>query len=154
MHVVDRMSRNVVLATLKMPLQEAAQKMKQGDLGSLPVADNDRLVGMITDRDIVIRAVAEGMDPARTPVSSVMSHKMIYCFEDQTLLEAERFMETNQIRRLPVLNRQKRLVGILSIGDIAGALGEAANVGKTLGRISEPGHGAPQLISSAFNAPI
>jgi len=100
-------------------LQSAAQRMKELDVGSLPVCQNDRLVGIITDRDIAIRAVADGMDPATTHVEFVMTRGVACCFEDQDIGEAADMMESRQIRRLIVLNHDNRLVGIISLGDLA-----------------------------------
>lgn len=98
---------------------EAARKMKEFDIGMLPVCDGDRLVGSVTDRDLAIRGAAEGLDPLRTSVKEVMTAKIRYCFEDSDLEEAASMMEREQIRRLVVLNRSKRLVGIVSVGDLA-----------------------------------
>jgi CBS domain-containing protein len=100
-------------------IQEVAQKMKAIDVGMIPVYDGDRLVGMVTDRDIALRVAAEGRDVASTPAHTVMTPEVIYCFEDQTVEEAAQVMEKHQIRRLIVLNRDKRLVGIVSLGDLA-----------------------------------
>ena len=100
-------------------IQAVAQKMKELDVGMIPVYDGDRLVGMVTDRDIALRVVAEGRDVASTPAHTVMTPEVIYCFEDQTVEEAAQVMEKHQIRRLIVLNRDKRLVGIVSLGDLA-----------------------------------
>src|SRR5438046_4099256 len=101
------------------PLQQAAATMKRLDVGMLPVCDGERLVGMLTDRDITVRATAEGRDPNSTRVREVMSPDVVYCFEDQDVQDAARVMEDRQIRRLVVLNRDKRLVGIVSLGDLA-----------------------------------
>ena len=117
---------------------EAAGKMKQHDIGMLPVCDGDRLVGSVTDRDLVVRGVADGADPFNTKVSEVMTNKVCYCFEDSDLDEAAQIMEDEQIRRLPVLNRQKRLVGIISIGDIALRSHDERLVEEVLERICEP----------------
>ena len=98
---------------------EAARIMKQRDIGMLPVCDGQRLVGAITDRDLVIRAIAEGCDALKTKVKDVMTPGICYCFEDQDLEEVARLMEGKQIRRIAVLNRDKSLVGIASLGDFA-----------------------------------
>ena len=119
MLVKDCMSKKVELGEPGMSLRHAAQKMRDGDFGSLPVGENDRLAGVITDRDIAVRAVAEGKDPRQTKVREIMSDKVLYCYEDEPTEEVARNMGENQIRRLPVLNRKKRLVGILSLGDLA-----------------------------------
>ncbi len=120
-------------------LQEAAQKMKDLDVGPLPVCgDNDRLVGMITDRDITVRAVAEACDPRTTTVKDVMTPDVVYCFEDQDVREAAGLMKDHRVRRLVVLNRDRRLVGIVSLGDLAVETGDEKLAGKTLEQVSLP----------------
>ena len=99
-------------------LVEAAEDMKSLDVGILPICENDRLIGTITDRDIIVRAIAEGRNPQTTKVRDVMSSKIIYCFDDQNVEDAAGMMEKCQVRRLPVLDHDKRLVGIVSIGDV------------------------------------
>ena len=113
------MTKNVKICSPNMSLAEAAKLMREGDFGILPVGDHDRLIGMITDRDIAIRAVAQGKDPLRSYVGEVMTNKVLYCFEDQDINEVAKNLGDNQIRRLPVLNREKRLVGILSLANLA-----------------------------------
>ena len=112
--------------------------MKALDVGMLPICENERLIGTITDRDITIRAVAEGFDPKTTRVKQAMSREIIYCFDDQNIEEAAETMERSQIRRLPVLDRTKHLVGIVSLGDLASRTTEADLVGRVLARVSEP----------------
>jgi CBS domain-containing protein len=119
-------------------LQEAADRMKKLDVGSLPVCDNNRLVGMITDRDIAVRSVSDGFDPRTDLVREVMTPEVVYCFEDQDVTEAAKLMKEKQIRRLAVLNRQKRLTGIVSLGDLAVEAGNEQLAGETLEGISEP----------------
>jgi CBS domain-containing protein len=120
-------------------LQEAARKMRDLDVGPLPVCgDDDRLAGMITDRDITVRAVAEGKDPTTTRVREVMTQEIIYGFEDQDVEEAARIMKERQVRRLVVLNRDKRLVGIVSLGDLATESGDRQKSGEVLQDVSEP----------------
>jgi CBS domain-containing protein len=121
-------------------LIEAAQKMKSMDIGILPVCDGDRLVGVITDRDIAVRGVAQGYDPKTARVQEVMTPEVIYCFDDEDVKEAAKKMEEKQVRRLPVLNREKRLVGIVSLGDLAVRTGKEKLAGEVLERVSEPGH--------------
>src|SRR5262245_27370279 len=99
---------------------------------------NDRLVGMLTDRDIVVRAVAEGSDPRTTRVGDATTPDILYCFEDQDVREAARLMRENHVRRVVVLNRDKRLVGIVSLGDLAVESGEEGLAGRTLQKVSEP----------------
>jgi len=112
--------------------------MKNMEVGPLPVCDHDRLVGMITDRDITVRATAEGLDPWTTHVSEVMTPDVVYCFEDDHVSEAVRLMEEKQIRRLVVLSRDKRLVGIVTLGDLAVETGDAALSAHALEAVSEP----------------
>jgi CBS domain-containing protein len=116
--VREIMAKEVTWVGPDVSLQEAAKKMRDLDIGCLPVGKDDRLIGMITDRDIACRAVAEGSDPAGTPISEAMSKGIAYCFEDQDVSEAAKLMEQKQIHRLPVLNRKKRMIGMLSLGDI------------------------------------
>ncbi len=137
MLVKDCMTKTVELGTPKMSLHEAAMKMRDGDFGMLPVQDNDRLVGMITDRDIAIRCVAEGRDSKNVHVGEVMTERVLYCFDDQSLDEVARNLGENQIRRLPVVNREKRLVGILSLCDLARAHLNPKQLESTMNRISE-----------------
>ncbi len=117
---------------------DAARKMRTLDVGLLPVCDDDRLAGTITDRDIAIRGVADGLDPHTTTVRQVMSPGVICCSEDDDVEVAARLMEDKQIRRLPVLNDQGRLVGIVSLGDLAVRTRQDELVGEVLGRVSEP----------------
>jgi CBS domain-containing protein len=121
-------------------LQEAAERMRTLDVGALPVCENDRLVGMVTDRDITVRATASAYDPCGACVRDVMTPDVIYCFDDQLVGDAVRIMEDNQIRRLPVLNRDKRLVGIVSLGDLAVKTGDEAMSGEALEQVSEPAY--------------
>ena len=119
MHVSKVMTREVKLASPEDTLQHAAQMMDDIDCGILPVAEGDRLVGMLTDRDITVRAVAQGKAPDQCHVRDVMSRDIKYIYEDESLEDAARNMSQLQVRRLPVLNRDKRLVGIVSLGDLA-----------------------------------
>ena len=118
-------------------LQQAAEKMRDLDVGSMPVCDGQSLVGIVTDRDITIRATAKGQDPTRTVVRDVMSPDVFYCFEDQDVEEAAAIMRKNQIRRLFVLNEDEELVGITSLGELATVTGNRDLAGETLERISE-----------------
>jgi len=119
MQVHEVMSRNVLVASPDDTIEKAATLMAQVNCGALPVGENERPVGMITDRDIVLRAAAKGNPPDRCTVREVMSPGVKYVFEDETTQAAADSMSGLQIRRLPVLNRQKRLVGIVSLGDLA-----------------------------------
>jgi CBS domain-containing protein len=118
-------------------LMQAAQILREIDVGVVPVSDGGKIVGMLTDRDIVVRAVSEGRDPKQTTVRETMSQGVTTVWEDQDVEEAARLFEDKQIRRLPVLNREKRLVGILSLGDLA-VDGKTGLGGRALKEISEP----------------
>ena len=136
MQLKDVMTTNVTLTDPSTTLQAAANAMREGDFGLLPVAENDRLVGTITDRDITVRAVAAGKDPT-TPVREAMSTGVVYGFEDQSTEEAARLMSQHQIRRLPVLNRDKRLVGIVALGDFAVESKALQSAAKALHNVSK-----------------
>jgi len=138
MQVHEVMTRGVECIAPTATIQEAAQKMKDRDIGPLPICDKDRLVGMLTDRDIVIRGIAENRDPKTARVQDVMTRGINYCFEDDDVTEAARQMEQKQIRRLVVLNRDKRLVGIVSLGDLILETGDEHLVASTLEGVSEP----------------
>lgn len=138
MRIKDIMSRDVQVIHPDSVIQEAAGKMKTLDVGSLPVCDNRRLLGVLTDRDITVRAVAAGRDPGTTKVSDTMTPELIYCFEDENIKEAAKLMERHQIRRLPILDREKHLVGIVSLGDLALETGDDKMSGEVLEEVSEP----------------
>ena len=119
MKVSEVMSTDVETVRPDQMAREAARFMLQADAGSIPVTDGDRLVGMITDRDITVRGVAQGYDPKVACVRDVMTAEVRYCYDDQDIDEVSAIMGDIQVRRLPVLNRSKRLVGIISLGDVA-----------------------------------
>ncbi len=119
MKVSEIMSRKVMMINTDTPLAEAAEKMKSSDIGALPVVEGDKIRGMLTDRDIVLRAVAEKRDLRTTKASEVMTERIKYIFEDDDIAEAAEMMKDKQIRRLVVLNHDKRLVGLVSLGDIS-----------------------------------
>ena len=120
-------------------IARAAQRMRELDVGVLPVCgDNDRLAGMVTDRDITVRATAEARDPSATCVKDVMTPDVVYCFDDQLVADAARLMEEKKVRRLVVLNHNKRLVGIVSIGDLAVKYRDDELTGEALEQVSEP----------------
>jgi CBS domain-containing protein len=137
MKINEIMTRNVEVVQPNSVLQEAAGKMKSLNVGSLPVCDNRKLLGIITDRDIAIRAVADGRDPTSTKVSETMSPDLVYCFEDQDIKDAANLMERHQIRRLPILDRNQQLVGIVSLGDLAVETKNKLS-GEVLEEVSEP----------------
>jgi CBS domain-containing protein len=138
MQVHDIMTAHVEVIHPDATLKEAAEKMSRLDIGPLPVCDGEQLVGMLTDRDITIRAVAKGCDPKTTRVREAMTSEVVYCFDDQDVKTAAQMMEMRQIRRIPVVNRDKRLVGIVSLGDLAVETGDRERAGRTLERVSEP----------------
>ncbi len=137
MKVRECMTRDVVVANPGDSISEAARMMAECDAGALPVGENDKLVGMITDRDIAVRAVAKNLAPD-TLVRDVMSKEVLYCFDDEDIDQVADNMGNQQIRRLPVVNRDKRLVGIISLGDIAQGA-EPSQTGQALEEISRRG---------------
>ena len=137
MKVREAMTGNVRLTNPDRSIREAAQMMADQDIGALPVGEDDRLVGMITDRDIAVRAVAQGLGP-ETKIRQVMSPNVLYCFDDEDLDDATQNMGDIKVRRLPVLNRDKRLVGIISISDLS-RREDAAQIGRAITDISAPG---------------
>jgi CBS domain-containing protein len=137
MKVREAMTPDAKVISPRQSLAEAARMMAECDAGSLPVGEDDRLVGMITDRDIVIRAVAHDLPP-ETPVRDVMSKEILYCYEDQDIAHVAENMSEQKVRRLPVLNRDKRLVGIVSLGDIARSA-KLSKAGAAMAEIAKPG---------------
>ena len=137
MQVSEFMTTGVKIASPDQTIAQAARTMKELDAGILPVSEDDRLVGVITDRDIAIRAVAEGKSPD-TPIRDVMSREVMYCYEDDEADAVAQNMADIKVRRLPVLNQDKRLVGIVSIGDMA-VIDGPDHAGEALCGISEPG---------------
>lgn len=119
MQLKDLMTPNVEVVRPDTPLREAADRMRDLNVGVMPVCEGERLVGILTDRDIAVRAVAAGDDPNTTRVADVMSGDVAFCYEDQPVEEATELMERLQIRRLPILDRDDSLVGIISLGDLA-----------------------------------
>lgn len=136
MRVQEIMTRNAEIIDPNMAIREAARMMRADNLGALPVGENDRLIGMVTDRDIVMRAVAEDRPSGATSVRDVMSERIYYCFEDDDIDTAAEVMADHQIRRLPVLNRDKRLVGMVTLADLARCGADAEKV--ALEGICEP----------------
>src|SRR5687767_6163784 len=137
MRVSEAMTRDVRVASPGQSIRDVAKIMAEIDAGSVPVGENDRLVGMITDRDIAIRAIAAGKGPD-TPVRDVMSSEVKYCFEDEDLEHVAHNMGDIQVRRLPVVNRDKRLVGIVSLGDVA-QNEDSETTGEATAKVSNPG---------------
>ncbi len=138
MLVRDVMTKNLELVLPDSSLQTAARKMKELDIGVLPVGTHRHVEGLLTDRDITVRAVAEGVDPKVATVQEIMTHKVICCQEDESIDEAAHRMEAHQIRRLLVQNRDHDPVGIISFADIARVTHDRQLEGELLERISEP----------------
>jgi CBS domain-containing protein len=136
MNVSEVMSSDVFVMSPDQTLREAAQSMADLDTGVLPIGEGDHLIGILTDRDIVIRGVAEARDPGNTAVRDIMSHGVCFCYEDEDVKEVADQMAELQVRRLPVVNRDKRLVGIVSLGDLA-QQGDTALSGEALQGVSE-----------------
>lgn len=136
MLVKDVMHRNVEWVGPDLTIREAAQLMRDMQIGCLPIGENDRVIGMVTDRDICCRAVAEGRDPS-TPIREVMSQGVTWVYEDQDLTEAAHLMEEKQIHRLPIMSRQKRMVGMLALADL-GLHAPHELCGEVLEAVSQP----------------
>lgn len=134
--VAEVMTRDVRVVGPEETVQQAARMMAEADAGAVPVGENDRLVGMITDRDLAVRVIGEGKDPARTKVRDVMTPGTAYVFEDEDLGAVAESMRGRQVRRMPVLNRDKRLVGIVSLGDLARESGAWQGIGRALSGMS------------------
>lgn len=152
--IAELMSRNVHVVEPQESLQRAAQLMQSLDVGSLPVSDGQRLLGMVTDRDITIRGVASGMTPDGACVSDVMTTEVSCCREDQDAQEVMQMMGDRQVRRLPVVDADQRLVGIVSLGDLA--VRQSGHIDTVLREISSPNPSspaAPQGDSPARHAP-
>jgi len=132
------MTRDVYIANPQQSIKEVARVMGEIDCGAVPIAENERLVGMLTDRDIAIRAIGQNKGP-ETRVAEVMTRDVRYCYEDEDLRHVTQNMGDQQIRRLPVIDRDKRLVGIISLGDVAMSSDGRAATGEALTGISRPG---------------
>jgi CBS domain-containing protein len=150
MNVSEVMSSDVYVSSPDDTLQTAAQAMVDLDTGVLPVGDGDRLVGIITDRDIVVRGVARALDPATTTIRDLMSSGVCYCFDDEDVEDAAQQMAELQVRRLPVLNRSKRLVGIISLGDLSQEA-DTRVTGDALQGVSEDGLERPGNVTAPHN---
>jgi CBS domain-containing protein len=138
MQLRDVMTRDIQEIPPEATLKKAAETMRSLDVGALPVCENNRVIGMLTDRDIAMRAVAEGRDPNQTKVRDAMTGQLVYCYEDDTVENAAKLMEEKQIRRLPVMDRNQRLCGIVSLGDLATRNRDDRLSGEVLERVSEP----------------
>ena len=139
MHIREVMTPDVSFVGLDSPILEIARKMRDGDIGATPVVEDERLVGMVTDRDVVVRVIADGGDIRTKTARDAMSPGIRYCFADESVEAVLENMGDQQIRRLPVIDRQKRLVGVLSLGDLA-LSGKRKAAGEALQEISQPSH--------------
>jgi CBS domain-containing protein len=138
MKISEIMTSNLEMIDSTRSLTEAAREMESLDVGALPVREGAQLIGIITDRDIVIRALAHGRDPASTQVKDIISSEIVYCYEDDSVEDAASLMEDHQIRRLIVCDHDQTPVGIVSLGDLAVKTGKDELSGEALERISEP----------------
>jgi CBS domain-containing protein len=139
--VRELMTSDVEVVDAEATLQTAAERMKHRDVGFLPVVQSDRLVGLLTDRDLTTRAMASGLDPNRTHVSDIMTPRIWWIYEDQPVEDAGFLMQDKKVRRLIVLNREQQPIGVLSLGDIAvHAAEQPTTAGEVLRRVSEPAH--------------
>lgn len=138
--VAEIMSTDVRTIQPQESLRRAAQCMQELDVGALPVCDGERLLGMLTDRDIAVRGVADGLKPDEACVSDIMSPDIEYCTSEQDVEEVKRLMGDKQLRRLPVVDANKRLVGIVSLGDLA--VRQSGHIDKAVRDISQPGNRA------------
>lgn len=137
MKAKDLMTQNPEIISPETTLKKAAEKMRDQDIGFLPIGENDRLIGVITDRDLAIRGVAEGKDPNKSTVRDVITDEIRYCMENDTLDKVADMMSNLKIRRLAVLNDNKRIVGVISLGDVATKSQDAKLTGKVTEDVSE-----------------
>jgi CBS domain-containing protein len=139
MKVSETMTAGVEVVSPQEPIAQAARTMRDKEVGFLPVLENGKLVGIVTDRDMVIRGVARDLRPD-APVRDVMSRELLYCFDDEDLDDAAAKMSDNQVRRLPVLTRDMTLIGVITLGDIAQASDDdGLRAGETLSKVTEAG---------------
>jgi CBS domain-containing protein len=139
MKVRDVMTADVYTCRPDDSILKIAELMRDEDIGAVPVVEDDRLIGMVTDRDIVVRGLADSTDPAAATARTVMTSTLLYCFDDQSVEDALYNMGEQQVRRLPVVDRDKRLVGVVSIGDLCAAAAPE-RAGESLTQISQPTH--------------
>jgi CBS domain-containing protein len=149
--VSDVMTRGVRALSPKDTVMMAAQAMQELDVGALPVCNEDRLVGIVTDRDLVVRGLAHGRADANTPVDEVMSRQPLWCFENQPLEDVMAYMQKSRVRRVPVIDQDNHLVGMVSLGDIA-VKSDEQQAGRALRAISEPTQPDRSHLSQASGA--
>lgn len=138
MQLRDVMTKNVQVIPHNATVRDAAKLMKDIDTGFIPVIDSENVIGIVTDRDIVLRSTAEGLNPNETKVEEVMTKEFFFLYDDEDVQEAARVMSKRQVRRLPVVNRQEELVGVISLGDLSVDVNNDKISGKTLEDISKP----------------
>ena len=136
MKIADAMHSQADWASADTPISEVAKMMQKDDVGAIPVGKDDKLIGMITDRDIVLRVVSEGRDPAKISAEEVMTKGIVFCRTTETVEDAIHLMERKKIRRLPVIDDNKRLVGMLSLGDVSHSVDRALS-GELLHAVAE-----------------
>jgi CBS domain-containing protein len=137
MKVQEIMTRGVEWVSPQTTILQAAEKMRTLDVGFLAICDNDRLVGTVTDRDITVRSVAQGRDPREATVQEIMSPQVFCCYEEDDIQRVSQYMQEKEVRRLLILNSDRRLVGVVSLGDLAKISGDERIAGETLGHIAE-----------------
>jgi CBS domain-containing protein len=137
MKIHEIMTRNVECISPGLPISKAAEKMRDEDIGFIPVCEHDKVVGTVTDRDITIRSVAQGRDPRLAPVSEIMSPTVFHCYEDDDVETVAAAMRQDEVRRMLIFDRDEQLAGVVSLGDIARAAGEVQVAGETLRDIAE-----------------
>ena len=137
MKIKDIMTQRVEFVDPTLTIGKAAEKMRDLNIGFLPVCENGNVIGILTDRDITIRSVPQGRDPRLTPVSEIMSQQVFSCYDEEDIEQAAQYMQEEEVRRLVILDRDERLAGVVSLGDIAKAIGEQRLAGETLGHIAE-----------------
>lgn len=138
MQLRDVMTKPPQYVSPSTPIGEAASVMRAKDIGMLLVTDNEKLVGTVTDRDIVVRGLAKGLDPRVAETKDVMTNRMLYCFDDQDTEDAAKVMQDSQVRRLAILDRNKKLVGVVSLGDLAVRSNDEALSGEVMKHVAAP----------------
>lgn len=136
--ISEVMTANVEWTSSDATIQDIAAKMRDSGVGMIPVGENDRLVGVITDRDITVRSTAKGLDPKTTRACEVMTPQVLYCFDDQPVDDAAQLMERRAVRRLIVLNRKKRMVGVISLDDLVTLSGQEKRAREVLEHVTKP----------------
>ena len=139
MLIKDIMTSNVEVVTPETSIKDAARRMRSSDIGILPVCEEGKCIGVITDRDITIRATAQGFDPATTKVNEIMTHTVVYCSQDDDIYTAARVMEDKQIRRIIVLDTNKQVIGLCSLSDLALDTNDLQLTGEILHEVSRHG---------------